>query len=160
MREVAKVVIAVGVTDLVLRGVGVWSSVAAYLGKWPWLPGRYALIFPLVMVIAVLALRRWRPARSHLLVAVLSAASAGVIVCLLSLVLAQVITASERANFWNGLRLEGGVTGFLLFGSAIALFRALGWLYGALASVLALIADRAEKYFRHSSGQTESPVRR
>lgn len=162
MREFAKVVAAVAATELILWSVGVWSWVSHTVGRWPWLLDRYALIFPVILVILLLALRRRAAARSHFVAAVLTGAVAGLIASVLSLVVAQVSTAPERANFWNGLRLEGGVAAFLLFGSFSALFLTLGWLYGASASVLALSADRAERYYlqRSSERQAESPVAR
>jgi hypothetical protein len=113
-------------------------------------------------VIALLAFRRWGAVRSHFIAAGLAGAASGLLASLLSLVVAQVITATDRANLWNSLGLEGGVSAFLLVESFFALFLTLGWLYGGLASALALSADRAERYYlqRSSEHQAESPVGR
>ena len=159
MRELAKVVLAVAVTEVILWSVGVWSWISYGMRRWPWLLERYALILPLMLILALLALRRWRPARSHFIGAGLGGAAAGIVASELSRVLAQVITAQERAKLWNSWRLANAAD-VLLIESLFAFLLTLGWLYGALASVLALIADRAEKYFRHSRGQAESPVHR
>ncbi len=141
MRELTHVVVAVAAAGLVLWVVRVWSWVSHSLGRWPWLVERYAVFFPLLLVIALLILRRWRPARSHVVVAVAGGAAAGLIASVVSLVLAQLITAPERANLWNSLDLAGpGV--LLLVELFFALFLTLGWFYGALASALALLTDR------------------
>lgn len=158
MREVARIVVAVIATDLLLRAIGLWSWISSSgFGRWPWLADRYALLFPLTLVIAVLILRRWKPTRTYLLSAGLIGAGAGTFASVTTLGLAQVLTAPERANFWNGLQLEGGVTGFLLFGCGIALFRALGWLYGSLAASLTLLTERAERRLFGSREQPRSP---
>ncbi|MCP5115973.1 MAG: hypothetical protein GY953_34525 [bacterium] len=159
MRELAQVVVAVAATSLILWGVRVWSWVSYCLGRWPWLIERYAVIFPLLLVVALLVLRRWRPMRSSVVAAVAGGAAAGLIASLLSLVLAQVITAPERANLWNSLDLAGAGV-FLLVELFFALFLTLGWLYGALASAMALLADRAARRFQRSSEEQveESPA--
>ncbi len=101
MREVAKIVLAVAATELILWSVGVWSWVSSALGRWPWLLERYALILPLMLVLVLLALRRWRPARANFIGAGLIGVAAGIFASELPLLLAQVITAQERAKLWN-----------------------------------------------------------
>lgn len=158
MRELAKVVLAVAASEVILWSVGVWSWVSSALGRWPWYLERYALIFPAVLVIMLLALRCWRPGRSHFIGAGLGGAAAGLFASGLSRLLAQVITAQERAILWDSWRLAS-VADLLLIESLFAFFLTLGWLYGASASMLALVADRAEKYFRHSRQRAGSPGR-
>ena len=65
VREVAKLGFAVAATELIHWVVRVWRWVSSRLSRWPWLVERYALIFPVVPAIALLAFRRWSRARSQ-----------------------------------------------------------------------------------------------
>jgi len=157
VHEAARVALAVVAADLLLRLVGLWSwTASSTLGRWPWLIERYAWIFPATLILAVLGVRRWRTARSSLLGAGLSGAGAGLVTGVLALALAQVVFAPEGSHFWSGLHLEGGVVGFLLFGSGLSLFRTLGWLYGSFASILAVLTERGEQYCPRSGDQARA----
>ena len=142
--------VAVAVTWIVLWCIGVWFWISRILGRWPWLLERYTVIFPLLLVIALLVVRRWAPARSYVVAAVASGAGAGLIVGLISFSFAQMITAEERAVYWNGVRLAGAGQ-FLLIQLSYALSVTLGWLYGASAAAVALFADRTARRFQRSS---------
>lgn len=133
---------AVAATELGLWALGIRSWVFTYLHKWPWLSERYALMFPLLLAMALLALRRWRRVRLHWITAALAGAVAGLTASGLALLFAQLVAAPERANFLAGLRREGGVVGFFFFAGSVAFLRTLGWLFGASASSLALGVDR------------------
>lgn len=147
MREITRVSAAVLVTALILWCLGLWTWISSTtMSRWPWLLERYALIFPAALILALLGLRRWGPARSSFLGAALGGAAVGLVTSLFALGLAQLVTAPERAKFLQGLRLDGGMVGFLAFGMGTALFQTLGWVYGSVAALLALIGRRAEQW--------------
>jgi hypothetical protein len=155
MRELAKVSLAVAATELILWSVGVWSWVSYALRGWPWLLDRYALILPPVLVIGLLTLRRWRPVRSHFVGAGLGGAAVGLVASEVSRVLAEAVSAQQRAILWNSWRLDSAAE-VLLIESLFAFFLTLGWLYGASASILALVADRAERRYLRPREQAGS----
>jgi hypothetical protein len=145
MREVAKVVIAVSMTELLLWGLGLWSWVSSNFQRWPWLIERYALIFPLILAMSLLGLRRWRLTRSHIVAAGLTGIVVGIISSSLALFAAQLITTRERDLVWNSLRVRGGLSSFLLMPTLFALFLTVSWFYGALASSLAFGFDEVDR---------------
>lgn len=152
MRELTKVVLGVAASELFLWSVGGWSWVSYSLRRWPSFLERYAVIFPAVLLILLLVVRRWRPARSHLIPAGLSGAVAGLLASELSRVLAYMITAHDRSVLWNSWRLASAAD-LLIIESLFAFFLTLSWLYGATAAMLVLLADRVERKYFHPSEQ-------
>lgn len=144
MRELAKVVIGVAVTEAVLWALRIWSWTAFSFRQWPWLFERFAVLFPVTLVAVLLAIRRWPLARSHLAGAGVAGAVAGLVSSTVARYVAQLITSEERAVVWNSLR-TAGIGDMLLIESLFAFILTLGWLHGALASAATIGLDRLDE---------------
>lgn len=152
MRGFMKVALAMAVTEAVLWGVGSWSWFGYHLRRWPWMVDRYTLIFPILLLIAIMIARRWKPARTTFIGAAVAGAAAGFCASFVALLLAQLVTVEDRAklvNVWDGLGVPG-VGSFLVVQVLFALVVAIGWFHGTLASILAVAADRVSERRRLS----------
>ena len=150
MRELIKVFVTIALAELVLWGVGAWSWTSYCFRRWPWLLERYTPIFLVLLVVTVLALRRWRLAREHIGVAGVGGAFGGLVASIAALILAQLITAEDRAVTQNSVNIAGVLT-FLYIELSFAFLLALGWLHGAAASMLTSGSDRLERHLQHRS---------
>lgn len=156
MRELVKVFVTVALAELVLWGAGAWSWTSYCLRRWPWLLERYTPIFLVLLVVTVLALRRWRLARKHVGIAGVGGAFGGLVASIAALILAQLITGEDRAVTWNSVKAAGVLT-YLYIELSFAFLLVLGWLHGAVASMLTIGADRLEEYLqRRSESRAES----
>jgi hypothetical protein len=147
--ETFKVLAGVSLAVATLGIGGIWSWISFSLGRWPWLLQRYVLLFPLILAITLLTLRRWAPARKHLAVAFAAGAACGLVASILSRFIASAFDLEQREILLNTLQ-TARIADFVLVESLFALVLTVGWLFGATASVLTVLADRLESRLRRS----------
>ena len=143
-----KVLLAVAAAELILWAVGAWSWISYCLRHWPWLLERYSLVFPLLLLIMLLAARRLKYARSHFVTASVIGSCSGLVSGQIAYVLAHLITPSGSTRLWNSWQMDP--IGFMIIVFLFSFYFTIGWIYCASASLLALAADRGEAYLRDS----------
>lgn len=154
---------AVLVTEASFHLLGVYDWPARVLGRFPALKLNYTIIFPLLLIIGLVALRRiWHqlPFPTFAILGVLTGLMFGPI----AYAIAQLIDPFEKARFINGFKLTS-LTEFIAAYFLFCFGATMSWLHGGVAALLTSLlevafgrkaASQAAAYSRDSTDESTS----
>lgn len=135
-------------TTLVAWVMGLWSLMTSSpLGRLPWTVPRYVLVFPVMLVLIILAIRRVKAVRLRVVVAGLAGCSAGALAGLSALAVVHAMPNPYQENFFSSLSSATGMVGFVLNGTGATALWGWSWLQGIVSAVLAVLIERLESHF-------------
>lgn len=136
LKEFTLVLGVTAVVEVLAWIVGLWSWTIENFQRWPWIGKSFPVIFCVLLLVAIVALRRWAVARRHLAVAFVGGAFCGLLASMGALLLIQAYRSELPLTELSDLMT------LTYIALSVSLLVTVSWLHGSVTALLTGVAEQ------------------